>query len=180
MSDGSTDGTDEIVSRYASEHPWIELIRLPEREGRHFAAKARAFNAGCERLKELQFDAIGNLDADVSFDPDYFEFLLGKLAANPRLGVFGTAFKDRSLSYDYRFVSIEHVAGPCQMFRRQCLESIGGYQLSRVGGIDHIAVITARMNGWETRTFLDRAYVHHREMGTAGQSVLRADTRLAP
>src|SRR5439155_26940493 len=174
VSDGSTDGTDEIVGRYAAEHPWIELVRLPERRERHFAAKAHAFNTGCDRLKDLKYDALANVDADVSFDEGYFEFLVGKLAENPRLGVVGTAFKDRSLHYDYRFVSIEHVAGPCQLFRRQCLEAIGGYLPSRVGGIDHIAVITARMKGWQTRTFPDRAYRHHREMGTAQNSALTA------
>jgi glycosyltransferase involved in cell wall biosynthesis len=37
-SDGSTDGTDDIVRKYAADHPWIELVRtraandtLPER-----------------------------------------------------------------------------------------------------------------------------------------------------
>jgi glycosyltransferase involved in cell wall biosynthesis len=174
VSDGSTDGTDDIVSRYAADHPWIELVRLPERRERHFAAKAHAFNTGCDRLKDVKYDAIGNVDADISFDEHYFAFLLEKLADNPRLGVVGTAFKDRSLHYDYRFVSIEHVAGPCQLFRRQCLEAIGGYLPSRVGGIDHIAVLTARMKGWQTRTFPDRAYRHHREMGTAQNSALAA------
>jgi hypothetical protein len=174
VSDGSTDGTDDIVSRYAAEHPWIELLRMPERQERHFAAKAHAFNTGCDRLKDVEYDALGNIDADVSLGDDYFAFLLGKLAENPRLGVVGTAFKDRSLHYDYRFVSIEHVAGPCQLFRRQCLEAIGGYLPSRVGGIDHIAVITARMKGWQTRTFADKAYIHHREMGTAQNSALSA------
>jgi len=31
VSDGSTDGTDEIVKKCASDHPWIELARMPER-----------------------------------------------------------------------------------------------------------------------------------------------------
>src|SRR3989442_12556573 len=62
VSDGSTDATDEIVGRYAADHPWIELVRLPERRGRHFAAKARAFNIGRDRLEDVQYDAIGNLD----------------------------------------------------------------------------------------------------------------------
>ena len=46
VSDGSTDGTDQIVTRYAADHPWIELLRLPERRERHFAGKVHAFNAG--------------------------------------------------------------------------------------------------------------------------------------
>src|SRR5436190_9663289 len=46
VSDGSTDGTDEIVQRYARGHDWTELLRMPERRDRQFAAKAHAFNAG--------------------------------------------------------------------------------------------------------------------------------------
>ncbi len=46
VSDGSTDGTDEIVKRYAHDHPWIEFLRMPEHRDRQFAAKANCFNAG--------------------------------------------------------------------------------------------------------------------------------------
>jgi len=177
VSDGSTDGTDDIVAKYAQQHRWIQIITLPARHERTFAAKARAFNLGWNSMQDLTYDAIANLDADVSFDPDYFAFLLDRLASDPGLGVVGTAFKDRSLHYDYRFVSIEHVAGPCQLFRRKCLEDIGGYVLSEYGGIDHIAVIVARMKGWKTRTFTEQTYVHHREMGTATRGVLAARFR---
>ena len=45
VSDGSTDRTDEIVTSLAAEVDWIELLRLPERQDRQFAAKARAVNA---------------------------------------------------------------------------------------------------------------------------------------
>ena len=69
VSDGSTDGMDAIVAAYASQHEWIELVRLPERPVRHFAGKVHAFNEGYARLRGLQYDAIGSLDADISFDP---------------------------------------------------------------------------------------------------------------
>ena len=49
VSDGSTDGTDDIVRKYSAEHSWIELVRMPERHQRHFAAKVNAFNAGYTR-----------------------------------------------------------------------------------------------------------------------------------
>ena len=74
VSDGSTDGTDEIVNKYAVEHAWIELLRQPERAERSFAGKAAAFHAGYARMKDVQFDVVGNLDADISFDEDYFAF----------------------------------------------------------------------------------------------------------
>jgi glycosyltransferase involved in cell wall biosynthesis len=174
VSDGSTDGTDEIVRSYTRDYPWIELVQMPARRERHFAGKAYAFNAGLARLESLDYDVIGNLDADVSFDAGYFAFLLARLADDPSLGVVGTAFEDKSLHYDYRFVSIEHVAGPLQVFRRKCLEDIGGYVPSKSGGVDHIAVITARMKGWKTRTFPEKVYRHHRQMGTAARGLVMA------
>jgi biofilm PGA synthesis N-glycosyltransferase PgaC len=171
VSDGSTDRTDEIVQRYAAEYPFIELLRLPERKDRQFAAKARAFNAGYERLAGLEYDVIGNLDADITFDESYLKFLLGKFQANPALGVTGTPFVEDfdntdSHTYAHRFVQIEHVSGACQLFRRECFAEIGGYVPIKGGAIDWIAVTTARMKGWETRTYTDKVCFHHRKIGT--------------
>jgi poly-beta-1,6-N-acetyl-D-glucosamine synthase len=163
VSDGSTDGTDEIVKRYAAEHPWIELLRMPERKERHFAGKVHAFNAGYARVKDLKYEIIGSLDGDISFEADYFAFLLGKFAENKRLGVGGTPFSEEGTTYDYRFTSTEHVSGACQLFRRQCFESIGGYVPLKVGGIDLVAVTTARLKGWQTRTFTEKVCQHHKK-----------------
>ena len=178
VSDGSTDGTDVIVASYAKRYAWIELIRMPERGPRHFAAKVHAFNAGYAVVRSLGYDAIGSLDADISFDSEYFEFLLGRLCDNPRLGVVGTPFQERGKSYDYRFVSIEHVSGACQVFRRQCFEAIGGYTPLQAGGIDHVAVMTARMKGWETRTFTEKLCFHHRRIGSANQGTFISKFRV--
>jgi biofilm PGA synthesis N-glycosyltransferase PgaC len=177
VSDGSTDGTDEIVGRYAVSHPWIELVRMPERRERHFAGKVHAFNAGFAQVKDLDWDAVGSLDADISFDEEFFSFLLGKLAENSELGLVGAPFKDSSM-YDYRFVSIEHVSGACQLFRRACFTEIGGYVPVKSGGIDHVAVITARMKGWKTRTFTEKICLHHRKIGTAERGALAAKYRV--
>jgi poly-beta-1,6-N-acetyl-D-glucosamine synthase len=168
VSDGSTDSTDRIVEKYTVEYPWIELLKRPERRERHFAGKIHAFNAGYARVKDLPFKAIASMDADISFDKDYFSFLLRKMDENPKLGLVGTPFKeDSGASYDYRFANIEHVSGACQMFRRECFEEIGGYVPVKGGGVDHIAVVTARMRGWKTRTFTEMVCLHHRPMGTA-------------
>jgi len=173
VSDGSTDGTDEIVRKFASKHAWIELLTLPERAERNFAGKVAAFNAGQVRLAGLDYDAIGNLDADVSFDEQYFSFLLQKLADDPKLGLVGTPYTDPlNQPYDYRFVSIEHVTGPCQLFRRECFEAIGGYMPVKRGAIDRIADIATRMRGWKTRTFTEKMYWHYRHTGTAQESLL--------
>jgi biofilm PGA synthesis N-glycosyltransferase PgaC len=173
VNDGSTDSTEEIVKKYAAEHPWIELIQMPERRERSFAGKAAAVDAGFKSVRGVQYEVIGNLDADVSFEPNYFEFLMARFAENPKLGVGGTAFQEGDLAYNYEFVGIEHVSGMCQMFRRKCFEEIGGYASVKSGGIDLIAVLSARAKGWETRTFVEKSFVHHRTQGGALHTGLR-------
>jgi poly-beta-1,6-N-acetyl-D-glucosamine synthase len=177
VSDGSTDGTDEIVSRYLAENPWIELIRMPARRERDFAGKVHAFNAGRARVLDREYDVIGNLDADVSFGPGHFCNLVSKIAQDSELGVVGAPFREGSLQYDYRFSNIENVWGGCQLFRKECFEDIGGYMPLPGGCIDHIAVTTARMKGWKTRTFTESICTHHREMGTAQHGALKAKFR---
>jgi biofilm PGA synthesis N-glycosyltransferase PgaC len=167
VSDGSTDDTDEIVLKYARLHPWIELIHLPDQKERNFAAKARAFNIGYQSLSDVPYDVIGNLDADLTFDEEYFAFLLRKFVEIPDLGVAGTPFVEGAAHYDYRFTNIEHVSGACQLFRRRCFQDVGGYVPVKGGGIDWIAVTTARMKGWRTRTFVEKVCLHHRKMGSS-------------
>jgi glycosyltransferase involved in cell wall biosynthesis len=175
VDDGSTDRTPEIVKKFTERHPWAELVCRPQRHDRSFATKVHAFNAGLQRVRSLQFDVIGNLDADLSFEPDYLEFLMQKFSADPKLGVAGTPFIENG--YDSARDSFEgenHVAGGCQLFRWQCFEEIGGYIPNRAGGIDWIAVTTARMKGWKTRSFMEKRFQHYRPLGTAERSVWKA------
>lgn len=174
VSDGSTDTTDDIVKRYVREHAWMELIRMPERKERHFAGKVYAFNAGYETLRGLSYEIIVNLDADITFEDDYFEFLLSRFSENHWLGVGGTPFREGTHQYDYRFSSLEHVSGACQLFRRECFEAIGGYVPLERGGIDLAAVITARMKGWQTRTFTEKVCHHHKKTQSARYAGLTA------
>ena len=176
VNDGSSDNTARIVQEYTARYPWIELVNLPPRKERHFAAKVHAFNAGQERVRNLDYEVIGNLDSDVSLDPDHFEFLLTKFKDEPRLGVAGTVFREEG-GYNSGTDSLEgqfYVSGQCQIFRRQCFEEINGYFANKAGGIDWIAVTTARMKGWKTRSFNEKSFFHHRHLGMAERSVLAA------
>jgi glycosyltransferase involved in cell wall biosynthesis len=182
VSDGSTDRTDEIARAWASRYPWIRLVRRERPPARHFAGKAQAVNAGYATLTPLAFDLIGNLDADISLPPDYYEFLISRFEAMPDLGVAGTPFiEDGNApddhSYGHALANLTHVSGACQLFRRRCFDEIGGYTPIEGGGIDWVAVTTARMRGWTTRTFLERACRHHRAMGTGDRNRLRARFR---
>jgi poly-beta-1,6-N-acetyl-D-glucosamine synthase len=173
VSDGSSDGTDDIVRRYMAGRDWMVLVHLPNERKRSFAAKVDAFNAGLEAVKNLPFQIIGCLDADITFVDDYFEFLLTRFAADPTLGVAGTHYvEDDFHSYEDSYINVQHVNGGVQLFRKACFEQIGGYIPIQGGGIDWVAVTTARMNGWKTYSFDERVFHHHRKIGTAGTSEL--------
>jgi biofilm PGA synthesis N-glycosyltransferase PgaC len=172
VSDGSTDKTDDIVKKYAVQHDWIQLLRMPDHRDYQYAAKVHCIRAAWENLQPLQFDIIGNLDADITFEPDYVAFLLDKLAGDPRLGVVGTRFIENSRPvYDYKHMNEQHVSGGFQVFRRACFEEIGGYLPLRSGGEDWAAVTSARMKGWRTQCCAGKHYLHHRPMGSNGQAL---------
>jgi glycosyltransferase involved in cell wall biosynthesis len=175
VDDGSSDRTAEIVESYADRYGWIELIRRSRRADRNFAGKAHAFNTGFERVQSLAFDVVGNVDADISFECDYFEFLLGKFGQFRKLGVAGTPMQEANYhAVKDSFYNERDVFGACQLFRRQCFEEVGGYTPVKWGGIDWIAVRTARLKGWETKSFSEKYFYHHRPMGATDSSTLRA------
>lgn len=168
VNDASADHTREIIGSYADRHAFIELVDLDRSPGRHFGNKVRAFAAGFERIRELPFELVGNLDADVSFGPAYFEKLLGRFQEDSRLGLAGGMIHS-SINGEFvsQEVALDSVAGAVQLFRRECFEQIGGYHPLPEGGIDAAAEISARMHGWKTRTFPELAVREHRRTGSA-------------
>ena len=92
MTGRQTDG--KIVRHYVDRYPWIELVTLARRHEHNFAGKVGAFSEGYKRVKNLDFEVVGNLDGDVSFDPGYLQFLLDKFAEDPGLGVAGTPYRE--------------------------------------------------------------------------------------
>ena len=154
VNDGSADATAGIIDKYASEHEWIRRLDMPAHRDRSFAAKAHCFRAGVEALDGAEYEIVGNLDADIEFDSEYRDFLVSRFERTPTLGVAGTPFvEDGYDSARHSFEGAAHVPGGCQLFRRECLVDIGGYVPNRAGGVDWIAVTTARMKGWSTRSF---------------------------
>ena len=174
VNDGSTDETSDIVAKYAAAHPWIELVQLPERRERHFAGKALAVNVGRERARRLAIRGDRQPRCRCFFRARLFRISDEQICRKSQAGSGRNCLsKKENVSYNYEFVGIEHVSGMCQMFRRECFEEIGGYQAVKAGGIDLIAVLSARAKGWETRTFLEKKFVHHRSQGGALHRGLR-------
>jgi biofilm PGA synthesis N-glycosyltransferase PgaC len=174
VSDGSTDRTDEIVLEYAKTNPFIELLPLREKHKRNFGAQVNAINAGYQQIRNLDFDFVGNLDADVSFAPDYFSRLVEWIERNSDVGLaggfiyeeIGEKFQSRETN---TFRSVAHAV---QLFRRECYDAIGGYIPLRYGGPDWCAEIMARMKGWRVESLPELPVFHHRPTG-GGTGLLR-------
>ena len=168
VSDGSTDKTDEIARRYAGENPWIRFVRReklePERRRVEKVApgKVAAVEMALTLLRGLEYEYFANLDADVTFEPSYYEQVLQRFGSDRSLGIAGGMI--RSILPDGMearggFKNSEAVGGPIQMFRRKCYEDIGGYK--PYGHEDGLACADARRKGWAVRSFPDIWANHH-------------------
>lgn len=167
VSDGSTDATDAIVRRFSNTLPYLHLVAAPSDGSRNFGSKAKAINAAYERVRRLSHDFVAVLDADVSLDANYYESVIRRFEADPKLGLAGGILYDKCGSEFVRQrTSVEwSVSGPIQMFRRRCFEDIGGYRSLPRGGIDAVAESAARMNGWKVRAFQEIPVRHLRRTG---------------
>lgn len=176
VSDGSTDRTDKIVAEYKEKYPYINLLRVLHKNSRDFKSKVNAFSVGVKHLDSLEYDFIGNIDADVSFGSEFFERLLGHFIEDSKLGIGGGTILElqKGVYKERRLDRAWNVAGAIQLFRRQCYEEIGGFVPLKAGGEDTVAQIMARMKGWEVKTFKELKAFHHRPTGTGGKTLWRA------
>jgi len=178
VSDGSTDMTNDIVEQFKNEYNFIDLIALPPNKERNFSSKVNALNKAIKTFEGMEFDFVGNLDADVTLDKGYYEEVFRIFEANPKLGIAGGIILDYVGDNLYpQNISLNSVAGAIQLFRKQCFEKIGYYIPFKYGGEDAYMEIMARMMGWDVQTLAELKVHHHRPTGTGKGSLLKANFR---
>lgn len=167
VDDGSGDRTPEIVERYARQHSWISLVRLPPRKTRASGSPVvRAFNAGFELAKQESFDFVVKLDCDLRIPPTYFERLLARFEQDPRLGIAsGVYIEEHNTGRKMVPMPEYHASGASKVIRTRCFEEIGGFVVAR--GWDTVDEIRAQTLGWRTRHFVDLTFDHLRTEGSA-------------
>lgn len=174
VSDGSTDQTENIVEFYSGKHSFIKFIKVSGEKTRKFSSKAKAVMLAYKNTENLDFQYIGILDADILFDPTYYENIIRKFQLYPNLGIAGGVRFDYN---DGEFKKVQcadnSVGGPFQMFRKNCFEQVGGYLSLKYGGIDAAAEIHARKLGWKVQSFPEYHLYHQRFTGTAEGKLLK-------
>ncbi len=177
VDDGSSDRTVEIATTLAEKHPWIRVEKMPVGGERSFSSQVYAAKHGYATLRDLDFDFVGFLDADIRFDATYYDKLVRMLCLDSTLGLVGGAVVDqyeKKTTYLRRGSEDYHVPGGVQLFRREAFDRIGGYQIIDGGGQDTIADIMVQMRGWRIRVNPDAVATHLRPDGVnAGNSFRR-------
>jgi len=178
VNDGSKDATENIIKEFQKEYSFIQLIQIQDRGSRNFSSKVFALTYAYQNLENIRYDFIGILDGDITLPPNYYEIMFSKFIQNPKLGIAGGEFYDVHKHKEYKIhPSPNSVRGGVQLFRRECYEDIGGLSPFRYGGEDTVAEVSARMYGWEVKTFSDVTARHHRITGTAITSKAQATYR---
>lgn len=178
VSDGSTDGTDEVVRDRAAALPWIVPLRVDRTGGPSFVGKARAVALGWQAVQDRPAFAVGNLDADVVPPPAYYERCIAALEQDESLGITGGVIVEGAGARRRRQRSSRRsVAGGVQVFRRTCWELAGGYLPLEGGGEDAVAEVIVRSHGWSVQAAGELEVVHHGRVLSGSRSVLQARWR---
>jgi glycosyltransferase involved in cell wall biosynthesis len=166
VDDGSDDDTGELAAELAAAEPWIRVLpragavagRLEDgrREGRDLAG----FRAGVASL-DRRHDVVVKVDADISFDDRYLGELVFRFVRQPRLGIAGGACCELDEGeWRRRRVVGTAVWGASRAYRWEALGTV--MDLEPRLGWDGLDEIRAQRAGWQTMTFLDLLFRHHR------------------
>jgi hypothetical protein len=133
-----------------------------------------AFYAGMESISLDEFDYVCKLDLDLDLPSRYFEMLMERMEANPRVGTssgkpyFVSPANGRLVS---EVCGDEMSVGMTKFYRVACFREIGGFvQEVMWDGID---CHRCRMLGWiaESVDQEDLRFIHLRPMGSSQQSI---------
>ncbi len=168
VDDGSSDDTATIIKKYESEYNFIQYHKRIKQTGQsYYASNVFAIMAGYELVRNLNYDFLAVLDADISLPEDYYEHIFDRFNQDEKLGVASGVYQDL-VSGQLRKVLNDRRSTPkaIQVFRRRCFEQIGGYLPLRHGGEDTCSCIMVRMNGWKSWSFPELCVVHNKPVGT--------------
>ena len=160
IDDSSTDNTRSVISKFLTDHEFIELISAPKINIKEISARiAKLLNIGYESLKDKPALLL-KLDADVFLPKEYSEFLFHSLSNNQQLGIASGCVDYKGIKEKNHDNSLTR--GAAKFYRKNCFDEIGQAYLSR--GWDTIDNYAAMSLGWETKKY-DIYFKHNKKEG---------------
>ena len=174
VDDGSTDDTPRILAEYAEAHDWIRVVQKPDRGHRAVGPGViEAFYAGLDTIDMDAFDYLCKLDLDLDLPPRYFEILIDRMEATPRIGTCsGKAYFHNAAGHLVsEGIGDEMSLGMTKLYSVACFRQIGGFVREVMW--DGIDCHKARQLGWTPVSWddPDLRFEHLRAMGSSQKSV---------
>ncbi|BDG04633.1 glycosyltransferase family 2 protein [Anaeromyxobacter oryzae] len=186
VDDGSSDATPRILAEYAARAPFIRVLRRPDRGDRKLGGGViDAFYTGYDTIDPAAFDYVCKLDLDLDLPPRYFERLMDRMEADPRIGTCsGKPYffhggpppaqvrfpLDDTSALTSEMLADDNSVGMIKFYRTRCFEQIGGFVRELMW--DGIDGHRCRQLGWRALSWDDPElrFVHLRPMGTSHRS----------
>jgi len=179
VDDGSTDASPQLLAEYCGRHNWIQVVTRRDR-GRRLVGPGviEAFYAGYAAINPADYEFLCKLDLDLLLPPRYFEHLMERMRANPRIATCsGKAYIRKGDSLINELHGDETSLGMTKFYRIDRFEAIGGFVREVMwDGIDcHVC----RMRGWIACSWDDPElrFIHLRPEGSSQMSVYRGRMR---
>lgn len=174
VDDGSTDATPDILAEYAARHDWIEVVAKPNRGARAVGPGViEAFYVGLDTVQPEDYAYLCKLDLDLDLPTGYFEGLMARMEANPRIGTCSGKpyFRNGAGDLVSEKCGDEMSVGMTKFFRTACFTQIGGFVREVMW--DAIDCHKARQLGWIAVSWDDPElrFEHLRPMGSSQKSI---------
>jgi glycosyltransferase involved in cell wall biosynthesis len=181
IDDGSKDQTPQVLAEYAAKLPYIRIVPRKDRGARAVGPGViEAFYTGLETVRLDEFDYLCKLDLDLDLPARYFETLLERMEADPRLGTCsGKPYypHPQTGALISEGCGDETSVGMTKFYRTDCFQQIGGFVRQVMwDGIDNHR---CRMLGWKACSWDEPQirFVHLRPMGSSHKGILTGRKR---
>jgi biofilm PGA synthesis N-glycosyltransferase PgaC len=173
VDDGSTDDTPKIIAEYRAKHGWIEVVTRCDRGQRVVGPGViDAFHAGYKTINADDYDYLCKLDLDLRLPSRYFELLMQRMEANPRIATCsGKAYIEKNGALVNERHGDETSIGASKFYRVSCFKALGGFVREVMW--DGIDCHRCRMKGWIACSWDDPElrFIHLRPEGSSQKSV---------
>jgi glycosyltransferase involved in cell wall biosynthesis len=170
VDDGSRDETPTILEEYEAKYPYIKIVKRADRGDRKLGGGViDAFYSGYDTIDPSQFDYVTKLDLDLDLPRNYFEALMRRMEADPRIGTASGKpwFRSDAGSPVSEKCGDENSVGMVKFYRTECFKQIGGFVRELMW--DGIDGHRCRLLGWVAVSWDDPLvnFEHLRPMGTS-------------
>ena len=175
VDDGSSDETPQILEEYSRTLPYLRVLRRANRGSRSVGpGVVEAFYAGLETLALDDYPYLCKLDLDLVLPRRYFELLVERMRAEPRLGTTsGKPYfvRERDGALVPEVCGDEMSVGMTKFYRSACFREIGGFVREVMW--DGIDCHRCRMLGWiaESVDADGLRFTHLRPMGSSQKGI---------